>query len=91
MNEIHMLYKMAMFIIIIYVVNFFFNVKSINNFPNQGCEKEVAESSEEQKAESIMRFSWALVHSRQPDDVQRGIAMLEGAAKWIHVLLICYA
>ncbi|KAL8147343.1 mitochondrial fission 1 protein A-like [Apium graveolens] len=42
-----------------------------------GCEKEVAVSSEEQKAESIMRFSWALVHSRQPDDVQRGIAMLE--------------
>ncbi|KAL1815069.1 hypothetical protein DCAR_0519299 [Daucus carota subsp. sativus] len=42
-----------------------------------GCEKEVVESSEEQKAESIMRFSWALVHSRQTDDVQRGIAMLE--------------
>lgn len=25
-----------------------------------------------------MRLSWALVHSRQPEDVQRGIAMLEG-------------
>lgn len=48
----------------------------------QGCEKEVAEAandaSDEAKSESIMRLSWALVHSRQPDDVQRGIAMLEG-------------
>ncbi|CAN6444112.1 unnamed protein product [Victoria cruziana] len=26
-----------------------------------------------------MRLSWALVHSRQPEDVQRGIAMLEAA------------
>lgn len=26
-----------------------------------------------------MRLSWALVHSRQAEDVQRGIAMLEGA------------
>lgn len=25
-----------------------------------------------------MRLSWALVHSRRPEDVQRGIAMLEG-------------
>lgn len=25
-----------------------------------------------------MRLSWALVHSRQAEDVQRGIAMLEG-------------
>ncbi|KAF6142885.1 hypothetical protein GIB67_022764 [Kingdonia uniflora] len=24
-----------------------------------------------------MRLSWALVHSRQPEDVQRGIAMVE--------------
>ncbi|CAN1170490.1 Mitochondrial fission 1 protein A [Linum perenne] len=24
-----------------------------------------------------MRLSWALVHSKQPEDVQRGIAMLE--------------
>lgn len=48
----------------------------------QGCEKEVAEAnkgdSDEQKSESIMRLSWALVHSKQPEDVQRGIAMLEG-------------
>ncbi|XP_071720654.1 mitochondrial fission 1 protein A-like [Rutidosis leptorrhynchoides] len=48
-----------------------------------GCEKEVAEAandaSEEAKSESIMRLSWALVHSRQPDDVQRGIAMLEAS------------
>ncbi|KAJ0780185.1 putative mitochondria fission 1 protein [Helianthus annuus] len=47
-----------------------------------GCEKEVAEAangaSDEAKGESIMRLSWALVHSRQPEDVNRGIAMLEG-------------
>ncbi|XP_058107038.1 mitochondrial fission 1 protein A [Magnolia sinica] len=46
-----------------------------------GCEREIAEGgsdvSEEVKNESIMRLSWALVHSRQPEDVQRGIAMLE--------------
>ena len=30
------------------------------------------------KAESYMRLSWALVHSHQPADVQRGILMLEG-------------
>ncbi|KAJ9548077.1 hypothetical protein OSB04_020620 [Centaurea solstitialis] len=48
-----------------------------------GCEKEVTEaandSSDEAKNESIMRLSWALVHSRQSDDVQRGIAMLEAS------------
>ncbi|XP_073157323.1 mitochondrial fission 1 protein A-like [Henckelia pumila] len=46
-----------------------------------GCEREVAEAtkeeSDERKSESIMRLSWALVHGRQPEDVQRGIAMLE--------------
>ncbi|XP_028069454.1 mitochondrial fission 1 protein A-like isoform X1 [Camellia sinensis] len=45
------------------------------------CEREVAEAangvSDELKSERIMRFSWALVHSKQPEDVQRGIAMLE--------------
>ncbi|VVB03007.1 unnamed protein product [Arabis nemorensis] len=48
-----------------------------------GCEKEVKEAtdggSEEQKKESIMRLSWALVHSRQAEDIQRGIAMLEAS------------
>ncbi|XP_077241661.1 mitochondrial fission 1 protein A-like [Tasmannia lanceolata] len=48
-----------------------------------GCEREVAEGgsgvSDENKNESIMRLSWALVHSRQPEDVQRGIAMLEAS------------
>ncbi|KAJ8534219.1 hypothetical protein K7X08_007543 [Anisodus acutangulus] len=47
-----------------------------------GCEREVADAtkgaSDEGENESIMRLSWALVHSKQPDDVQRGIAMLEG-------------
>lgn len=28
--------------------------------------------------ESIMKLCWALVHSRQPEDVQRGLDMLEG-------------
>ncbi|KAF3454297.1 hypothetical protein FNV43_RR04744 [Rhamnella rubrinervis] len=46
-----------------------------------GCEREVAEakngSSDELLKECIMRLSWALVHSRHPEDVQRGIAMLE--------------
>lgn len=48
-----------------------------------GCEREVAEaekgSSDELKSECIMRLSWALVHSRRPEDIQRGIAMLEAS------------
>ncbi|KAF3326183.1 mitochondrial fission 1 protein A-like protein [Carex littledalei] len=45
-----------------------------------GCEREVAEAgNEEQKNESLMRLAWALVHSRQPDDVNRGIGMLEAS------------
>ncbi|KAK4482442.1 hypothetical protein RD792_009599 [Penstemon davidsonii] len=48
-----------------------------------GCEREVAEaekgSSDELKSECIMRLSWALVHSRRAQDVQRGIAMLEAS------------
>ncbi|CAI0541395.1 unnamed protein product [Linum tenue] len=48
-----------------------------------GCEQEVREaqegSNEELKNECIMRLSWALVHSKQPEDVQRGIAMLESS------------
>ncbi|KAL6987258.1 Mitochondrial fission 1 protein A [Sarracenia purpurea var. burkii] len=48
-----------------------------------GLEREVAEAasgaSDEAKNESIMRLSWALVHSKQQEDVQRGIAMLEAS------------
>ncbi|KAJ4969963.1 hypothetical protein NE237_003062 [Protea cynaroides] len=47
-----------------------------------GCEREVAEAdgvSQERMNESIMRLSWALVHSRRPEDVQRGVAMLEAS------------
>lgn len=48
----------------------------------QGCEQEVREaekgSSDDFKSDCIMRLSWALVHSKRPEDVQRGIAMLEG-------------
>ncbi|KAL8493848.1 hypothetical protein ACS0TY_024857 [Phlomoides rotata] len=48
-----------------------------------GCEREVAEAkkdeAEDRINESIMRLSWALVHSRQPVDIERGIAMLEAS------------
>lgn len=48
-----------------------------------GCEHDVAEaekgSSDENRRECIMMLSWALVHSRRPEDVQRGIAMLESS------------
>ncbi|XP_019155477.1 PREDICTED: mitochondrial fission 1 protein A-like isoform X2 [Ipomoea nil] len=48
-----------------------------------GCEREVADAekgaSEAIKSECIMRLSWALVHSKRPEDVQRGIAMLEAS------------
>ncbi|KAH6765929.1 Tetratricopeptide repeat superfamily protein [Perilla frutescens var. hirtella] len=48
-----------------------------------GCEREVAEaekgSSDKLKNECIMRLSWALVHSKRPEDVQRGIDMLEAS------------
>ncbi|OMO51689.1 Tetratricopeptide-like helical [Corchorus olitorius] len=47
-----------------------------------GCEREVAEAekgSGELKNECIMRLSWALVHSRRAEDIQRGIAMLEAS------------
>ncbi|MQL91815.1 hypothetical protein Taro_024438, partial [Colocasia esculenta] len=49
-----------------------------------GCEREVEEAngSAEKKNESIMRLSWALVHSKQPEDVQRGIAMLEAFSSY---------
>ncbi|XP_059665368.1 mitochondrial fission 1 protein A [Cornus florida] len=52
-----------------------------------GCEREVAEaekgSADELKSECIMRLSWALVHSKRPEDVQRGIAMLEASLSGI--------
>ncbi|XP_020600114.1 mitochondrial fission 1 protein A [Phalaenopsis equestris] len=45
-----------------------------------GCEDEVANArNAEHKNESLVRLSWALVHSRQPEDVNRGIAMLEAS------------
>lgn len=58
----------------------------------QGCEREVADaekgSNDKLKSECIMRLSWALVHSKRPEDVQRGIAMLEGITKE-GILLLC--
>lgn len=36
-------------------------------------------SKDTDNSDSIMRLSWALVHSRRSADVQRGIAMLEAA------------
>ncbi|CAL4893307.1 unnamed protein product [Urochloa decumbens] len=45
-----------------------------------GCETELANAAtEEQRNASLMRLSWALVHSRQTDDVNRGISMLEAS------------
>ncbi|KAJ7965009.1 Mitochondrial fission 1 protein [Quillaja saponaria] len=48
-----------------------------------GCEREVSEaergSSDELMKECLLRLSWALVHSRLPDNRQRGIAMLEAS------------
>ncbi|KAM3358125.1 mitochondrial fission 1 protein A-like [Capsicum galapagoense] len=48
-----------------------------------GYEKEVEDATtgalDEGKNESIMRLSWALVHFKQPQDMQRGIAMLEAS------------
>ncbi|KAL5546654.1 hypothetical protein UlMin_006341 [Ulmus minor] len=61
----------------------------IGNFPWSnddiilGCEREVAEAessdSDEHKVESIMRLSWALVHSRQRSDVYRGMAIVDAS------------
>ncbi|CAL4995744.1 unnamed protein product [Urochloa decumbens] len=34
-------------------------------------------ATEEQRNDSLMGLSWALVHSRQTDDVNRGIGMIE--------------
>ncbi|GKE03340.1 retrovirus-related pol polyprotein from transposon TNT 1-94 [Tanacetum coccineum] len=52
------------------------------NNEGEGCEHEVIaaekDSSEEFKSKCRLRLSWALVHSKRPEDVQRGIAMLEG-------------
>lgn len=50
----------------------------------QSCDREAAAegvgvSKESGRTESYMRLSWALVHSRQLADVQRGILMLEAA------------
>ncbi|WJX64532.1 Mitochondrial fission 1 protein A [Trifolium repens] len=49
-----------------------------------GCEREVAEaekkpSNDEIMQESLLRLSWALVHSKRSEDVQRGIAMLQSS------------
>ncbi|KAG4167795.1 hypothetical protein ERO13_A13G217900v2 [Gossypium hirsutum] len=47
-----------------------------------GCEREAAgadNGSDESKNECLTRFSWALVHSRRTEDVERGIAMLEAS------------
>lgn len=68
------------------VSNFFSGGEQIpwcDNDVVAGCEREVAEaekgSSDELLNDCIMRLSWALVHSRRPEDVQRGIAMLQAS------------
>lgn len=74
---------------------FFHSYFLLNHIPVlhiQGCEREVADaekgSNDKLKSECIMRLSWALVHSKRPEDVQRGIAMLEGNAEE-GILLLC--
>ncbi|KAI3963258.1 hypothetical protein MKW92_050492 [Papaver armeniacum] len=48
----------------------------------EDCERDISEAGDdapdEVKNENIIKLSWALVHTRQPEDVQRGIALLEG-------------
>ncbi|XP_026452979.1 mitochondrial fission 1 protein B-like [Papaver somniferum] len=41
-------------------------------------EKDITDEHDEVTNESIIKLCWALVHSRQPEDVQRGLDMLEG-------------
>jgi fission 1 protein len=38
----------------------------------------------------MMRLSWALVHSRQTDDVNRGIGMIEGQISYLFAWLKIY-
>ncbi|KAJ7516836.1 hypothetical protein O6H91_21G000700 [Diphasiastrum complanatum] len=50
----------------------------------KSCEQETASegaglTEANDHSESIMRLAWALVHSHNPSDVQRGIAMLEAS------------
>ncbi|KAI3880211.1 hypothetical protein MKW92_002016 [Papaver armeniacum] len=49
----------------------------------EDCERDIAEAGDdapvEVKNENIIKLSWALVHTRQPEDVQRGIALLEAS------------
>lgn len=50
----------------------------------QNCERDAAGegvgiSQDSDRTENYMRLSWALVHSRQPADVQRGLLMLEAS------------
>lgn len=49
----------------------------------QSCELEASGEKAAvsgENSDSIMRLAWALVHSRNAPDVQRGIAMLEGTS-----------
>ncbi|MCL7050767.1 hypothetical protein MKW94_030772 [Papaver nudicaule] len=45
------------------------------------CERDIAEAGDdipdEVKNEHIIKLSWALVHTRRPENVQRGMAMVE--------------
>ncbi|MFS7913784.1 putative mitochondria fission 1 protein [Helianthus anomalus] len=47
--------------------------------PFQSCPSIIVNSAFPSKSECLLRLSWALVHSKRPEDVQRGIAMLEGS------------
>ncbi|KAI3968482.1 hypothetical protein MKX01_007792 [Papaver californicum] len=45
------------------------------------CDQNGNDTSDEAKNESIMRLSWTLVHSRHPEDVQRGLSILNFVQK----------
>lgn len=57
----------------------------------QTCEKDAAESDSDRKmSENLLKLSWALVHSKRPHDVQRGIAMLEGIKIYMFIFWFFY-
>ncbi|RZC84295.1 hypothetical protein C5167_047077 [Papaver somniferum] len=60
----------------------------------EDCERDITEAGDdapnEVKNENIIELSWALVHTRQPEDVQRGIALLEGGLTQLQIRDMLY-
>lgn len=53
-------------------------------------EAEKESSNKEYMQDCLLRLSWALVHSKHPQDVQRGIAMLEGISFYSFIMQCNY-